>query len=154
MGVGYGISFYILATHIFPNYGTTSSYNISPKTYIAKPDSQQMSCVLYAADKESIAQLDIDELYEKDKKRNQKLISCFNKILNRIHNRIRLTTKIKHSDRHIFFVVPEIMFGEPYYDKAHCIAYLTTQLQKINFTPDIFILIHCLFLGNISYRLL
>lgn len=92
-----------------------------------------MSCVLYAADKESTEQIDINELYEREKKRNLKLISSFNKILNRIHTRIRLTSKTKFADRHIFFVVPEIMFGEPFYDKAHCIAYLTTQLQNNQF---------------------
>lgn len=92
-----------------------------------------MSCILYAADKESTQQIDINDLYEKEKRRNLKLISCFNKLLNRIHTRIRLTSKTKLADRHIFYVVPEIMFGEPCYDKAHCIAYLTTQLQKNQF---------------------
>jgi len=92
-----------------------------------------MSCVLYAQDKDEINQIDINELYEKDKKRNLNLISCFNKILNRIHTRIKLTSKTKPMDRHIFFVVPEILFGQPYYDKAHCIAYVTTQLQNNQF---------------------
>ena len=92
-----------------------------------------MSCILYAADKESTGQIDINELYEKEKKRNLKLITSFNKILNRIHTRIRLTSKTKFADRHVFFVVPEIMFGEPFYDKAHCVAYLTTQLQANQF---------------------
>ena len=92
-----------------------------------------MSCILYAADKESTEQIDINELYDKEKRRNMKLISCFNKILNRIHTRIRLTSKTKFADRHVFYIVPEIMFGEPFYDKAHCIAYLTTQLNKNSF---------------------
>lgn len=92
-----------------------------------------MSCILYAADKEAAKQIDINDLYEKDKKRNQNLISGFNKILNRIHTRIRLTSKTKWSDRHIFYMVPEILFGQPYYDKAHCIAFLTTQLQNNHF---------------------
>jgi len=93
----------------------------------------KMSCVLYAQDKDEINQIDLNELYEKDKKRNLNLISCFNKILNRIHTRIKLTSKTKPTDRHIFFVVPEILFGQPYYDKAHCIAYVTTQLQNNQF---------------------
>ena len=92
-----------------------------------------MSCILYAADKESTEQIDINELYDKEKRRNMKLISCFNKILHRVHTRIRLTSKTKFADRHVFYIVPEIMFGEPFYDKAHCIAYLTTQLNKNSF---------------------
>lgn len=93
-----------------------------------------MSCLLYAKDAETQEQINIDELYEKDNKRNQRLIACFNKILNRVHKRIQNVSKTKHSDKHIFFSVPEFILGEPYYDKGHCVAYLFSQLQKNKFT--------------------
>jgi len=92
-----------------------------------------MSCLLYAKDAETQEQIDINELYEKDNKRNQRLLACFNKILNRVHKRIQNVSRTKYSDKYIFFSVPEFMLGEPCYDKGHCIAYLFSQLQKNKF---------------------
>lgn len=92
-----------------------------------------MSCLLYANDAETQEQIDINELYEKDNKRNQRLLTCFNKILNRVHKRIQNVSRTKHSEKHIFFSVPEFMLGEPCYDKGHCVAYLFSQLQKNKF---------------------
>ena len=93
-----------------------------------------MSCLLYAKDAETQEQIDINELYEKDNKRNQRLLACFGKILNRIHKRIQNVSRTKHSEKHIFFSVPEFILGEPCYDKGHCVAYLFSQLQKNKFT--------------------
>lgn len=92
-----------------------------------------MSCLLYANDEESQEQIDINELYAKEHKRNLKLVSCFNKILNRVHKKIVVTSKNKHNERFVFFTVPEIMLGEPHYDKGHCVAYLISQLNKNDF---------------------
>ena len=96
-----------------------------------------MSCLLYAKDTETQEQIDINELYEKDNKRNQRLLACFNKILNRVHKRIQNVSKTKHSEKHIFFSVPEFMLGEPCYDKGHCVAFLFSQLQKNKFNVKI-----------------
>lgn len=92
-----------------------------------------MSCLLYANDEETQKQIDINELYEKDNRRNQRLLANFNKVLNRIHKRIYNVSRSKHNDKHIFFTVPEFLLGEPYYDKGHCIAYLFAKLQENKF---------------------
>jgi hypothetical protein len=92
-----------------------------------------MSVFLYVNDEESSGKVNIDELYEKKKKRDLKQLSIFNKILNRIHVRIRVTGRNMKNDQHIWFNVPEYIFGEAVYNKAECIAYLVNKLQDNGF---------------------
>ena len=92
------------------------------------------SCFLLADEEESCGKMSIDDLYEKKKNRDLKQLSIFNKILNRIHKRIKTTARLKQNDTHIFFNVPEFLFGEPCYDNANCIAYLISQLKKNGFS--------------------
>ena len=42
-------------------------------------------------EEETKGKINIDDLYEKQQKKDLKQISIFNKILNRIHNKIRIT---------------------------------------------------------------
>jgi len=92
-----------------------------------------MSCFLYVNDEESTGKINIDDLYENKQKRDLKQVSIFNKILARIHNRIVLTGRNKRAEQHIWFIVPEFIFGEPVYDKAECIAYLVSKLESNKF---------------------
>ena len=92
-----------------------------------------MSVFLYADEEEISGKLNIDELYDKKKNRDLKQLSIFNKILNRIHTRIKVTGRNKRNDQHIWFQVPEYIFGEPVYDKGDCIAYLVMKLQDNGF---------------------
>ena len=92
-----------------------------------------MSVFLYVNDEESSGKVNIDELYEKKKNRDLKQLSIFNKILNRIHIRIRVTGRNTKNDQHIWFNVPEYIFGEAVYNKAECIAYLVNKLQDNGF---------------------
>jgi hypothetical protein len=82
---------------------------------------------------DSLRKVNIDDLYEKQKMRDQKQIGIFHKILNRVHNRIKITARNKRSDRHIWYVVPEFLFGEPLYDKSECIAYVVSKLEENGF---------------------
>jgi hypothetical protein len=67
------------------------------------------------------------------KQKEVKQVSIFNKILNRIHNRIKITSRTKINDKYIWFNIPEYIFGEPVYEKAECIAYLVTKLEDNGF---------------------
>jgi len=62
-----------------------------------------------------------------------KQISIFNKILNRIHNKIRITSRNRNGDKYIWFIVPEYIFGESVYQQADCIAYLVDKLEENKF---------------------
>ena len=88
---------------------------------------------LYVTDEETTGKINIDELYDKNHRRDLKQLSIFNKLLARIHKRINTIGKTKVSDKHIWFTVPEYIFGEPVYDKSECIAYLVTKLEDNGF---------------------
>lgn len=92
-----------------------------------------MSCFLYVNDEEISGKVNIDELFENKKSRNLKQLAIFNKLLNRIHNRIKITGRNKRNEQHIWFTVPEYIFGEAIYDKGDCIAYLVNKLQDNGF---------------------
>jgi len=92
-----------------------------------------MSCLLYVNDEESSGKINIDDLYEKKQRRDLKQLSIFNKILNRIHTRIKIAGRQNMNDKHVWFTVPAYIFGEPNYDKADCIAYLVTKLEDNGF---------------------
>jgi len=92
-----------------------------------------MSCILFADEEETNRKINIDELYERKQKKDQKQLSIFNKILNRIHKRITHTARIKLDEKHIWFVVPEYIFGEPCYSKGDCIGYLVAKLEDNGF---------------------
>jgi hypothetical protein len=92
-----------------------------------------MSSFLYVDDEESTRKINIDELYEKNQLRDLKQITIFNKILNRIHKRITFTSRNKVNDKHIWFTVPEYIFGEPCYSKGDCIGYLVVKLEENGF---------------------
>jgi hypothetical protein len=72
-------------------------------------------------------------LYEK--KRNQDLnkLVLFNKILNRIHVRIRATSNQRTNNTSCWYVIPEVIIGVPKYDQAGCIAYIIDKLQENKF---------------------
>lgn len=92
-----------------------------------------MSYFIFANDEESTSKVNIDELYEKKQARDLKQLSIFNKILNRVHSRIKITGKNKRHDSHVWFNVPEYIFGEPIYDKGDCIAYIVNKLEENGF---------------------
>ena len=92
-----------------------------------------MACYLTVDDEEAMGKVNIDELYEKKQRRDQKQLAIFNKILNRIHKRIKFTSNNKSNDKHIWFTVPEYIFGEPVYDQGDCIGYLVNKLEENGF---------------------
>lgn len=92
-----------------------------------------MSCFLYVDDEESNRKINIDELYDKKQSRDLKQLSIFNKILNRIHKRIQFTSRNRREETHIWFIVPEYIFGEPIYDNGDCTGYLVAKLEENGF---------------------
>ena len=92
-----------------------------------------MSCFLYTTDEESNGKVDIDELFEKNHRRDQRQLIIFNKILNRVQTRVTQTGRSKLNEKHIWFTVPEYIFGEPVYDNAECIAYIVSKLETNGF---------------------
>jgi hypothetical protein len=77
--------------------------------------------------------INIDELYEKKRTYDLSKLNLFNKILNRIHVRIKTTSRQKIDEQFCWFVVPEIIIGVPKYDQGSCIAYLMDKLKDNGF---------------------
>jgi hypothetical protein len=77
--------------------------------------------------------INIDELYEKKHQFDLQKLELFNKILNRIHVRIKTTSKQKIDEQFCWYVVPEIIIGVPKYDQGACIAYLMDKLKENGF---------------------
>ena len=77
--------------------------------------------------------LNMDELYEKKKQHDLKQLELFNKILNRIHIRIKKTSSQKLNEQFCWYVIPEIIIGVPKYDQAKCIAYIIDKLKDNGF---------------------
>ena len=75
--------------------------------------------------------LNIDELYEKKRQQDLNKLALFNKILNRIHVKIKTVSRQKVDDQFCWFLVPETIIGVPRYDQGACIAYIIDKL-KIN----------------------
>jgi len=77
--------------------------------------------------------INIDDLYEKKKQYDLNKLALYNKILNRIHQRIKLTARQKIDSQFCWYVVPETMIGIPKYDQGACIAYLLDKLKENGF---------------------
>jgi hypothetical protein len=80
--------------------------------------------------------LNIDELYEKKKQYDLSKLALFNKILHRIHVRIKTISRQNLNEQFCWFIVPEIIIGVPKYDNAACIAYLLDKLKKNGFNVN------------------
>ena len=92
-----------------------------------------MSCFLFNEDDDNVRKVNIDELYERNQRRDQRQLSVFNKILNRVNKRIQTTSRMKTDDKYIWYDVPAFIFGEPIYDQTDCIAYVVTKLAENGF---------------------
>jgi hypothetical protein len=77
--------------------------------------------------------LNIDELYEKKRQQDLNKLALFNKILNRIHVKIKTVSRQKVDEQFCWFLVPETIIGVPKYDQAACIAYLIYKLKSNGF---------------------
>ena len=77
--------------------------------------------------------ISIDELYETKRVSDLNKLALFNKILNRIHVRIKTISRQKKDEQFCWFVVPEVIIGVPKYDQAACIAYLIDKLKGNGF---------------------
>ena len=78
-------------------------------------------------------QINIDELFERKKNYDLSKLDLYNKLLNRIHVRIKTTAKNKRDEQFCWYVVPEIRLGIPSYDQANCISYLLDKLKENGF---------------------
>ena len=82
---------------------------------------------------EVIEKINLDDLYEKKKVHDKQTTNNYNKILNRVHTKIKTTARVQLKEQHCWFLVPEMMLGVPKYNQATCISYIIDKLQTNGF---------------------
>lgn len=77
--------------------------------------------------------INLDELYERRKQTDLNTLKIYNRILQRIHCRIRHIANIYQHEQHCWYVVPEVIIGVPKYNHTTCIAYIIDKLRDNGF---------------------
>jgi len=77
--------------------------------------------------------INLDELYDRKQQINEHRISIYQKILNKVHKKIKFTARQKHDDQFCFYLVPEILLGVPKYNIQICIEYIIEKLTNNGF---------------------
>ena len=80
-----------------------------------------------------IPKINLDELYEKKKQMDMNIVNSYNKIIEKIHVRIKQASRQKIENQSCWFVVPEFVFGIPRYDIKTCIVYIVQTLEENGF---------------------
>ena len=84
------------------------------------------------ADNNSI-KINMDDLYIKKQQQDLNVVSNYNKILGRIHNKIKFTSKQMINNQCIWYIMPEMMIGIPKYNHKDCTVYAIEKLRTNGF---------------------
>ena len=82
---------------------------------------------------EEAPHLNIDELYETKQKIDINRVSLYNKLLSKVHNKIKIASKQRINNQFCYFVMPEILIGFPNYDFNECLIYIVNLLENDGF---------------------
>ncbi len=85
------------------------------------------------ADNDESIKLNMDELYVKKQQQDLNVMNNYNKILVRIHNKIKYVSKQLINEQCCWYVVPEMMIGIPKYNHNDCTAYVIEKLRDNGF---------------------
>jgi hypothetical protein len=83
--------------------------------------------------RESVEKLNLDDLYDQKKQEDLAKLYTFNRILTRVHEKIKVAARQKNSQQFCWFLVPEVLIGVPNYDKNACITYMISKLEENDF---------------------
>jgi len=92
-----------------------------------------MDTIFTLGDNDDNIKLNMDDLNERKKQHDLNTLSTYNKILNRIHTRIKTVSKQQTTEQFCWYIIPEIIIGVPKYDQGACIAYLIDKLRDNGF---------------------
>ena len=77
--------------------------------------------------------INIEELFETEQHTEIQRKNIYLKILNRVHKKIKTTSKIKNNDKYCWFIIPEVILGVPSYDLEDCKNYIFKNLSDNGF---------------------
>lgn len=78
--------------------------------------------------------INLDDLFEKKREIAENKLQLYNKILNRIHAKIKLTSRQNQGkEQFCWYLIPEMMIGVSRYNVAECTGYILRKLRENNF---------------------
>ena len=78
--------------------------------------------------------INLDDLFEKKREISENKLQLYNKILNRIHERIKQTSRIQQGkEQFCWYLIPEMMIGISRYNVGECTDYILRKLRENNF---------------------
>jgi hypothetical protein len=77
--------------------------------------------------------IDIDDLYTRRREIQHNRVKTYQKILNRVHNKIKISSRQRDNMLFTTFIIPEFIIGIPSYDIAACTAYIIDKLKTNGF---------------------
>ena len=80
-----------------------------------------------------VKNINIDELYEKKRQKDLNELALFNKILSRIHTKIKMTSRQRVNNQCCWFIIPDIIIGVPHFDHGNCVAFVMNKLIENGF---------------------
>lgn len=82
---------------------------------------------------EETPSLNIEDLYETKQRSDINRLNIFNKLLKKVHTRIKTASRQRNNNQFCTFVMPEILIGYPNYNIGECIAYIIDCLENDGF---------------------
>ena len=86
-----------------------------------------------ADNEDASLKVNMDELFVKKQQQDLNVMNNYNKILSRIHNKIKYVSKQLINDQCCWYVMPEMMIGIPKYNCNDCTAYIINKLRDNGF---------------------
>jgi len=77
--------------------------------------------------------LNLDELYKQQKITDDHKLQIYQKILGRVHNKIKHTSRIRNNNKFCVYILPEFILGVPRYDINTCTMYIIEKLTANGF---------------------
>jgi len=77
--------------------------------------------------------INLDDLYERKKQHDLNTVAIYNRILNRIHTRVKNVSRQQATEQFCWFVIPEMIIGVPRYNNGECTAYVIDKLNENGF---------------------
>ena len=77
--------------------------------------------------------LNLDELYKQQKITDDHKLQIYQKILGRVHNKIKHTSRIRNNNKFCVYILPEFILGVPRYDINTCTMYIIEKLKTNGF---------------------
>lgn len=79
------------------------------------------------------SKISLDELYDRKREVQNNRLGVYNKILERVHTKIKTASRQLTNNNYIFFIIPEFIFGVPKYNTDTCTSYIIDKLQENGF---------------------